>query len=111
MDHGFTRPQELWEMSDGSIFLLRELSQVRSKTGVDAAHSLVLKHMTHLADLGFVDHFKHASSMKENLFKTLTTMVSQEGLGKKKFRSFVEIFLDPSFRNAKNDHQNCACSA
>lgn len=26
MDHGFTRPKELWEMSDGSVFLLMELS-------------------------------------------------------------------------------------
>ena len=26
MDHGFTRAQEPWEMTDGAIYLLRELS-------------------------------------------------------------------------------------
>ena len=31
MDHGFTRAMELWEMSDGCIFILEELSLVRCK--------------------------------------------------------------------------------
>lgn len=26
MDHGFSRPQEMWEMSDGAVHLIRELS-------------------------------------------------------------------------------------
>ena len=62
------------------------------------------KHATSLADLGFIDHFKHASSLKEQLFKSMYVISSAEGLGKKKFRGFVELFLDPAFRNTK--HQN-----
>ena len=26
MDHGFSRPKELWELTDGVIFLLREIT-------------------------------------------------------------------------------------
>ena len=37
MDHGFTRDKELWEMSDGTIFLLREISRVENQ------HDLVVK--------------------------------------------------------------------
>ena len=65
---------------------------------------LFTKHSESLADLGFIDHFKHASSLKEQLFKSLTVVCSDEGLGKKKFRGFVELYLDPAFRNTK--HQN-----
>ena len=28
MDHGFTRPKELWELSDGCVFMLMELSAI-----------------------------------------------------------------------------------
>merc|ERR1711871_1222085 len=31
--------------------------------------------------------------------------------GKKKFRPFVEIFIDPVFRNVNHNHQLCAISA
>ena len=67
-------------------------------------YKLFEKHASSLADLGFVDHFKHASSLKEQLFKALAAISSTQGLGKKKFRGFVELFLDPAFRNTK--HQN-----
>lgn len=62
-----------------------------------------------MAELGYIDSFKHSAGMKENLFKSLTMML--ENIGKKKFRSFVEITLDPAFRNLKNEHQNCKVSA
>jgi len=55
--------------------------------------NLVQKHASALADLGFVDHFKHASSLKEQLFKSLIAISSPEGLGKKKFRGLVELFI------------------
>ena len=31
MDHGFTRAQEPWEMTDGCIYLLRELSTLEDQ--------------------------------------------------------------------------------
>ena len=96
MYHGFSRAMEPWEMSDGCCFLIRELSL----TGEKAA-SLVMNNLQNMVDLGLVDHFKHAQTMKENLFKSLKEMiVSPDGLGKKKYRSMVEMFLEPAFRNA-----------
>ena len=38
-------------------------------------------------------------------------MCSNDGLGKKKFRGFVELFLDPVFRNTNHQNQNCAVAA
>jgi hypothetical protein len=34
MDHGFTRPQELWELSDGCIHILRELCLTKDEQGM-----------------------------------------------------------------------------
>lgn len=94
MDHGFQRDKEPWEMSDGVIFLIREI------TVLDNMQDFAIKQLDHLASLGYVDHFKHSHVLKENLFKSLTQIV--KNLGKKKFRGQIETFLDPAFRNAKN---------
>ena len=107
MDHGFSRAQEPWELSDGCVYLLKELTTVRCPEDPEVEkriYKLFEKHSMTLADLGFVDHFKHASSLKEQLFKSLTVISSAEGLGKKKFRGLVELYIDPAFRNTK--HQN-----
>ena len=104
MDHGFTRAKESWEMSDGVVFLLKEVSALESM------QPLVINNLEKLADLTYVDHFKHANTLKESVFRSLITIL--ESIGKKKFRGYVEIFLDPSFRNAKNQEaQNMAISA
>lgn len=72
--------------------------------------AFVVKNLEKLADLAYVDHFKHASALKENLFKSLSQIL--KSLGKKKFRGYVETFLDPTFRNAKSeDAQNMAIAA
>ena len=78
MDHGFQRQKELWEMSDGAIFLIREISQFEDM------HDFVVSNLENLCNLGYVDHFKHAHSLKENLFKSLIKILNN--IGKKKFR-------------------------
>merc|ERR1719263_1745122 len=48
--------------------------------------------------------------MKENLFKSLRKIVVN--VGKKPFRGYVELFLDPAFRCAKSDeHRNMGAAA
>ena len=104
MDHGFARAKELWELSDGSIFVLREISSL------EEMQPFVIKNLEKLSTIGFIDHFKHSHTMKENLFKSLKVIV--QNLGKKPFRGYVEIFLDPAFRAAKHEeHQNMAVNA
>ena len=107
MDHGFARAMEPWELSDGCVYLIKELTMVRCPDDAEIekrVYKMFEKHATNLADLGFIDHFKHASSLKEQLFKSMFVISSADGLGKKKFRGYVELFLDPAFRNTK--HQN-----
>jgi hypothetical protein len=68
MDHGFSRTQEPWELSDGCAYLLKELSMVRCAEDPEVEKNvlkLFQKHSSSLADLGLVDHFKHSSSLKE----------------------------------------------
>lgn len=100
MDHGFTKPKEPWEMTDGAVFLLRECAKV------EALQGLVINNLENLSNLGYIDTFKHAHTMKEHLFKSLTSIL--ETLGKKKVRAYLELFLDPAFRvaNDKNPTHN-----
>ena len=73
-------------------------------------HELVVENLENLSNLGYVDHFKHSHSLRETLFKSLRRILTN--LGKKKFRSQVEVFLDPTFRNAKNqENLNMALAA
>jgi hypothetical protein len=104
MDHGFTRPKENWEMSDGSIFLLKEAS------AFEDMHQFVVSNLEKLSDLAYIDHFKHYHFMKQNLFKSISQIITN--MGKKKFRGHVELFLDPTFRTAKvHEHQGMAIAA
>lgn len=73
-------------------------------------HEFVISHLENLATLAYIDHFKHSAVLRENLFKSMKMIL--KNLGKKKFRGYVELFLDPSFRTAKiQDQQNMAISA
>ena len=77
-------------MSDGCVFLMGEVARVRlgkDKKQDTKAVALVLKHLMSLADLGYVDHFKHAAVLKENLYKVMIELITDKsGVGKKKFR-------------------------
>jgi hypothetical protein len=84
---------EPWEYSDGCIYLMRELSTTSKR-------DLLCNYYEQMSELGFVDQFKHSAAMKENLFKSLMVIVDNHG--KKKFRNFVECFLDGAFRNIKS---------
>mmetsp|Transcript_38760 Transcript_38760/g.37107 ORF Transcript_38760/g.37107 Transcript_38760/m.37107 type:complete len:105 (-) Transcript_38760:19-333(-) len=96
IDYGFQRDPELWEFTDGSIFLMRELSKLGSEEKVAA---LIMKMMPKLSMIGNIDFFTYSSLLKENLFKTI--MEVARNVGKKKFRGQVELFLDCAFMNAK----------
>ena len=104
MDHGFARPKELWELSDGCVFMLMEMS------AIDEYKDYVVKHLEGVSNLAYIDHFKHSHVMKEALWKSMKMLLNN--LGKKKFRQFVELFLDPAFRCSQSDeHRNMAVAA
>ena len=94
--------------------LVKELAMVRNSKDESVQTTtaeLIETHLEDLSMLGLIDHFKHATSLKEHLFKNMKDVCSTEGLGKKKFRRFVDIFLEPIFRNTQNEAQNCAIAA
>jgi len=104
MDHGFTRGREMWELTDGSIFILREVANI------ETMQDLVVKHLENISTLAYIDHFKHAHTLKETIFKSMPVIL--KGIGKKKFRGYIELFLDPVFRAANNqENMNMAVAA
>jgi hypothetical protein len=104
MDHGFSRQKEMWELSDGAIFMLREVAHIESM------QEFVVSNLEKLSSLAYIDHFKHAHTLKETIFKSMIVIL--KGIGKKRFRGFVELYLDPCFRAANNqDNLNMAVAA
>eukprot|EP00347_Sterkiella_histriomuscorum_P007190 403349918 len=97
-DPGFARQQELWELSDGSVYLLREIVKQLDQKELS-------KMLQNLPDLGFLDQFTESSLLKENYFKSLNEII--KSVGKKVFRPYLELFLDSAFRSAKDDRYNC----
>ena len=104
MDHGFTRGREMWELTDGAIFILREIAHI------EEMQDLVVKNFENISTLAYIDHFKHAHTLKETNFKSMPVIL--KGVGKKKFRGYIELYLDPVFRAANNqDNMNMAVAA
>lgn len=91
------RPKEPWEASDGAIYMVRELCEVSPES--------VAEFMPHVADLGILRHFPQADSLRETIWKQLPVMA--ERLGKRPFKRYLELFLDPLFMTL---HENSACS-
>jgi hypothetical protein len=65
MDHGTTKSKEPWEITDGSIFLLKEASNI------EEMHLFILENIENLSSIGKIDYFKHSHSLRENLFNNL----------------------------------------
>ena len=80
---------------------MRELSRTKRA-------ALVANYLDSLSELGYVDHFKHSAHLKENLFRSIRIIMQNL---KKKFRAFLEMFLDPLFRSLKQENRLCAAAA
>jgi hypothetical protein len=76
---------------------LREISSLEAPD-----QDIVVKYFSKLPDIAFIDSFKYSVSLKENLFLSLTIIL--KNIGKKKFRGYVELFIDPIFRNLKSNY-------
>ena len=119
MDHGFQRPMEPWECTDGCVFLVREIAKVPlaptnattdassilttvTQASKDKLHKLIIDKFEPIIDVALIDHFKHSAGLKENLFKTLAELIQPNSMGKKKVRGYLDMMVEPSFRNCKN---------
>ncbi|GMH32577.1 hypothetical protein BSKO_00411 [Bryopsis sp. KO-2023] len=95
MDHGFKREREAWEASDGAVYLVRELSCVDSNACVEF--------LPNLADLARIDGFLHAHNLHETVWKVVPEIA--KNMGKRAFKSHLELFLNPMFVSVKCGHQ------
>ena len=87
----------MWEESDGCVFLVREICQSQDAE----LKKDIPKYLQQLPELGLLDQFYSAVLLKENLFKTLCEIL--KSVGKKPFRQYIELYLDPAFRTAKGN--------
>ncbi|XP_067011656.1 uncharacterized protein [Anabrus simplex] len=88
-DHKFRRPPQPWEMADGCVYLLSEISQIPEATrSVMSALPLVAEACLHR-------HYAHHVTFLETVCKQLPVLA--KGVGKKMFKSVVEEFFDSIF--------------
>ena len=73
MDYGYRRDKELWEVSDGAVFLLSALSEVIPNE--------VQQFMPLLADLAACETFPQATNLHTTIWKELPVIMN--GMGKK----------------------------
>ncbi len=100
-DYGVRDKVEPWESSDGAVFLLRELSAINPAE--------ILKFLPTLAEIGKLDHFRHAPNLRETIFTCLPTIL--KNIGKANCKKSLEMFYDPMFITLKGDNRNAAISA
>lgn len=89
MDYGYRRAKELWEVSDGAVFLLAELSEVIPEE--------IGSFMPMVADLAMCNSFPQANSLHTTIWKELPTIM--RAMGKKAWFPYLQTtlraFLEP----------------
>ncbi|TMW67001.1 hypothetical protein Poli38472_012117 [Pythium oligandrum] len=79
------REVQPWEHTDGAIYLVRELCAVAPEVGV--------RLLPLVADVAILRHFPQTATLQETVWKQLPLMC--EALGKRVFKQYLELFLDP----------------
>jgi len=92
-DCRFKKPSEPWEYSDGCIYLVAELSSDHS-TEVTKLLPSIVKCLSH-------KHFSQHLVLLETVCKQLPVIATN--IGKRNFKSSVELFLDPVFYGLECD--------
>eukprot|EP00210_Caulerpa_lentillifera_P009386 g8948.t1 len=95
MDHGFKRPKEPWEVSDGAVYLLREISAI--------SPDRILEFIPSMTELVYLCEFSHASHLHETVWKVLPIIA--KNIGKRHFKRYLSEMLDALFRSLRSDHQ------
>eukprot|EP01135_Chromosphaera_perkinsii_P009593 Nk52_evm43s1810 gene=Nk52_evmTU43s1810 len=101
MDCEHRRPQEPWELSDGYIYLLRGVSENFPEE--------MLPFVPDVAKLAALRQFTHHYNLLETIWKSLPVIASN--VGKKKFKQYLEPFLESIFYSINSDNQLAAHAA
>ncbi|ESO94206.1 hypothetical protein LOTGIDRAFT_232463 [Lottia gigantea] len=96
MDHKFRKPSEPWELADGCIYIVLELSRIQT------VHQPLCKLLTNLVKAVSYHHYPQHVVLLETLCKQLPGIA--RGLGKRLFKMYIEMFLDSIFYSLKCDN-------
>lgn len=102
MDHGFNRDKEPWELSDGGVYLLREVALVRPE-------AVTAEHMEALRVLGNLSAFQHAFNLHETLWRNLPKIAT--AIGKPRFKPHLRDLLEPLVLDTTCGHQLAEAAA
>ncbi|KAL3162831.1 hypothetical protein ABBQ32_009285 [Trebouxia sp. C0010 RCD-2024] len=101
MEYGYTRPRQAWEASDGAVYLLRHLTEVVPQQ--------TLEFLPVLARIACLNHFPQARNLQETIWKQLRGIM--HALGKRTFKQYLELFIDPVFDSLTSGQQTTAAAA
>ncbi|GFY50792.1 uncharacterized protein TNIN_184751 [Trichonephila inaurata madagascariensis] len=88
-DHKFKKPSEPWELADGCVHLVAELSQINELT------SQICEIIPLLHEAATYKHYTHHVCLLESLCKQLPNLC--KGIGKQHFKQNLELFLNDIF--------------
>lgn len=95
-DHQFKRNSEPWEYTDGCIHLIAELAQIPQI--IDQICSFLIP----VSEAVQKKHYTHHLSLLETICKRIPDIV--EGVGKRRFKTYLEYYLDPIFYGLSCDN-------
>eukprot|EP00003_Mantamonas_plastica_P006393 TRINITY_DN1519_c1_g2_i1.p1 TRINITY_DN1519_c1_g2~~TRINITY_DN1519_c1_g2_i1.p1 ORF type:complete len:707 (+),score=256.45 TRINITY_DN1519_c1_g2_i1:1841-3961(+) len=96
MDHGFSRPKEPWEETDGAVYLLRELA-------IEYPDEMI-PHMKELASMANLDvKFHHYPYLLETIWKQLPIIC--QNLGAQRTKSILGAFSQAHQRAVHCGHR------
>jgi hypothetical protein len=100
---GIDRPKAPWEATDGSIYLIRELTLrgTAEGTGTVMTDEVLQPLLRELADVCRVQHFPQSDEMRTTLWRQLPTIA--HALGRNRFkRQYLSTFTDLMFQNLES---------
>ncbi|XP_071164390.1 uncharacterized protein [Mytilus edulis] len=103
MDHKFKKPSEPWELTDGCIHLIAELSNNPSLS------ALVGQTLPAVAKAVSFQHYPQHVVLLETLCKQLPNIA--KGIGKRHFKPHLELFFDSIFYSMTCDSALTSSSA
>lgn len=106
-----TRDRQLWEATDGAIYLIRELVVRFSVEGgnVTLSDNEIKEYLRELIDVCRVQHFPQSDDMRATLWRQVPLMA--QALGKERFKrnGYLEIFQDLLFSNLESRTASQLC--
>lgn len=103
MDHSFKRHSEPWEVADGCIYLVAEMSSL------PVAQDYVKKCIPLIVEATSKKDYTHHLYFFETINKVLPIIA--KGIGKQVFKQYIEQFFDVIFYSVANDDNALARTA